>query len=62
MSSLIEPRTPAVPATPNPAAGSSADREQPQKRLEQKNKLRADLVAYVVFNLALIVVWALPAA
>jgi 2TM domain len=56
MSSLIEPGKPALPPAPD---RSSAEREQARKRLEKKNKLRGDLVAYVVINLALIGVWAI---
>ena len=56
MSSLIEP---GKPATPPAADRSSAERERARKRLEKKNKLRGDLVAYVVINLAIIGVWAL---
>ena len=42
------------------AATSSgdADRERARVRVEKKHKLRADIVAYVVINLALIVAWA----
>jgi fatty acid desaturase len=56
MSSLIEPGRPALPPAPD---RSSAEWEQARKRLEKKNKLRGDLVAYVVINLALIGVWAI---
>lgn len=37
-------------------------REWARKRLEKKRKLRADLVAYIVINAFLIVVWALTGA
>lgn len=42
------------------AATSSGDanRERARARVEKKHKLRADIVAYVVINLALIVAWA----
>jgi fatty acid desaturase len=35
------------------------DREWARARVEKKHKLRADFVAYVVINAALVVVWAL---
>jgi hypothetical protein len=35
------------------------EREWARRKLEQKRKLRADLVAYVVINLFLVVAWAL---
>jgi hypothetical protein len=56
MSSLIESGKPALPPAPD---RSSAERERARKQLEKKNKLRGDVVAYVVINLAIIGVWAL---
>ncbi|MFF5156006.1 2TM domain-containing protein [Streptomyces sp. NPDC000348] len=41
---------------------TTPEREWAHKRLEKKRKLRADLVAYVVINAFLIVVWALTGA
>ena len=35
-----------------------ADRDWARARVEKKHKLRADFVAYVLINLALIVAWA----
>lgn len=37
---------------------SDADRDWARARVEKKHKLRADVVAYVVINLALIAAWA----
>lgn len=35
------------------------DRDRARARVEKRHKLRGDFVAYVVINLALVVVWAL---
>lgn len=42
-----------------PAAAEMTDREAARVRVEKKHKFRADLVAYVVINLALVITWAL---
>lgn len=43
-----------------PDSGSAlTDRDQARVRVEKKHKLRADLVAYLVVNAALVVAWAL---
>lgn len=39
-------------------SSGDANRERARARVEKKHKLRADIVAYVVINLALIVAWA----
>lgn len=58
MSSLIKPGE--SPATPEESAtsGASAERQWARRRLERKRKFYGDVVAYVVINAALIVVWA----
>lgn len=40
----------------------SDDRAWARARVERKHKLRADLIAYVVINAALVVAWALTGA
>lgn len=57
MSSLITPgMTPANPEEPTPSG--SPERDWARRRLERKRKFYGDLVAYVVINAFLIVVWA----
>ena len=57
MSSLIKPGTdPASAAEPTPSG--SPERDWARRRLERKRKFYGDLVAYVVINAFLIVVWA----
>ncbi|HZC70381.1 MAG TPA: 2TM domain-containing protein [Jatrophihabitans sp.] len=57
MSSLIKPgMDPATPEQPAPA--ELPERESARRRLERKRKFYGDLVAYVVINAFLIVVWA----
>ena len=55
MSSLSKPG--AVPASPESAPPDS-ERVAARSRLERRRKLYGDLVAYVVINAALVVLWA----
>jgi hypothetical protein len=60
MATVERPGIPSVfgaPAGDEPA-GMSADRVRARKRLEKKSKFRGDLVAYVVINAFLVVIWA----
>lgn len=41
---------------------TAAERERARKRIERKRKLRGDLMAYVVINSFLVVVWAITGA
>jgi hypothetical protein len=40
------------------SAAEPTERERARVRVEKRHKLRADFVAYVVINLALVVAWA----
>lgn len=60
MSTINEPGS--APAFEKPRGGAepepmSADRERARRRLERKKKFRDDLVAYVVINAFLVVIW-----
>jgi hypothetical protein len=58
MSSLMKPGI--GPAAPEESAksGASPERERARRQLERKRKFYGDVVAYVVINAFLIVVWA----
>lgn len=57
MSSLIKPgMNPANPEEPTPSGTS--ERDWARRRLERKRKFYGDIVAYVVINAFLVVVWA----
>jgi hypothetical protein len=47
---------------PSELHGTPAEREQARKRIERKRKLYGDLLAYVVINAFLVVVWAITGA
>ena len=44
---------------PGAARPEMTERERARARVEKKHKLRSDVVAYVVINVALVVMWAI---
>lgn len=55
MSTVMEPGI--TPSDKEPVVGST-ERERARKRLERRLKFRGDLVAYILINAFLVVIWA----